>query len=303
MEAKECSECGSRILVRDYERAEVVCGNCGLVIEDGLIDQGPEWRSFDHSQRMNRSRVGAPMTYMLHDKGLSTMISEGNRDSRGKYISSEARAQFFRLRKWQRRIRIDNPRGRSLAYGLSEISRISSTLGLSNSVRETAAFIFREVAKKNLIQGRSVDGIAAVVIYAACRKLNIPRSLNEIAEVSRISKKEIARTYRIISRRLELKLAPTSAIDYLPRFCSSLGVKNEVQPKAVEIIRQATEKEITSGRRRCPIGLAAAAIYIASILCNDRRTQREVADASGVCELTLRNVYRPIAKELKINLL
>ena len=97
----ECPECKSHTLVRDYERAELVCSDCGLVIDENFIDQGPEWRAFDHDQRMKRSRVGAPMTYTIHDKGLSTMIDWRNRDSYGKTISSKNRAQLYRLRKWQ----------------------------------------------------------------------------------------------------------------------------------------------------------------------------------------------------------
>lgn len=101
----QCPECGSRNLVQDYERAELVCSECGLVVDAEFVDEGPEWRAFDHDQRMKRSRVGAPMTYTIHDKGLSTMIDWRNRDSYGKSISSKNRAQLYRLRKWQRRIR------------------------------------------------------------------------------------------------------------------------------------------------------------------------------------------------------
>jgi ribosomal protein S27E len=126
----ECPECKSHTLVRDYERAELVCSDCGLVIDENFIDQGPEWRAFDHDQRMKRSRVGAPMTYTIHDKGLSTMIDWRNRDSYGKTISSKNRAQLYRLRKWQRRIRVSNATERNLAFALSELDRMASALGL-----------------------------------------------------------------------------------------------------------------------------------------------------------------------------
>ena len=125
-----CPECGGRQLVHDYERAELVCQNCGLVIDDDFIDRGPEWRAFDHDQRMKRSRVGAPMTFTIHDKGLSTMIDWRNRDSYGRAISSKNRAQLYRLRKWQRRIRVSNATERNLAFALSELDRMASALGL-----------------------------------------------------------------------------------------------------------------------------------------------------------------------------
>ena len=189
-----CPECGSRQLVHDYERAELVCQSCGLVIDDDFIDRGPEWRAFDHDQRMKRSRVGAPMTFTIHDKGLSTMIDWRNRDSYGRAISSKNRAQLYRLRKWQRRIRVSNATERNLAFALSELDRMASALGLPRNVRETAAVVYRDAVDKNLIRGRSIEGVAAAALYAACRQCSVPRTLDEIAEVSRVSRKEIGRT-------------------------------------------------------------------------------------------------------------
>jgi len=296
----ECPECGSRDLIRDYERAELVCDSCGLVIDEDLMDMGPEWRAFDHDQRIKRSRVGAPMTYTIHDKGLSTMIDWRNRDAYGKLISSANRAQLYRLRKWQRRIRVNNATERNLAFALSELDRMASALGLPRNVRENAAVAYRNAVDKNLIRGRSIEGVAASALYASCRQCGVPRTLDEIASVSRVSRKEIGRTYRFVSRELGLKLMPTSPVDYVPRFCSGLNLKGDVQAKAVEIIRQAQEKELTSGRG--PTGVAAAAIYIASILYGEHRTQREVADIAGVTEVTIRNRYKELAEELGIDI-
>ena len=165
--ATVCPECGSKQLVHDYERAELVCQHCGLVLDDDFIDRGPEWRAFDHDQRMKRSRVGAPMTFTIHDKGLSTMIDWRNRDSYGRAISSKNRAQLYRLRKWQRRIRVSNATERNLAFALSELDRMASALGLPRNVRETAAVVYRDAVDKNLIRGRSIEGVAAAALYAA----------------------------------------------------------------------------------------------------------------------------------------
>ena len=293
-----CPECGGRQLVHDYERAELVCQNCGLVIDEDFIDRGPEWRAFDNDQRIKRSRVGAPMTFTIHDKGLSTMIDWRNRDSYGRAISSKNRAQLYRLRKWQRRIRVSNATERNLAFALSELDRMASALGLPRNVRETAAVVYRDAVDKNLIRGRSIEGVAAAALYAACRQCSVPRTLDEIAEVSRVSRKEIGRTYRFISRELGLKLLPTSPIDYVPRFCSGLNLKGEVQSRAVEILRQAGERELTSGRG--PTGVAAAAIYISSVQCGERRTQREVAEVAGVTEVTIRNRYKELTEKLNL---
>ncbi len=298
-ETIKCPECGSTHLSKDYSRAELVCETCGLVIDQDIIDHGPEWRAFDSEQREKRARTGAPMTYTIHDKGLSTTIGWQNRDSYGRSIPSRNRAQLYRLRKWQRRIRISDATERNLAIALGELDRLASGMGLPRSVRETAAMIYRKAVLKNLIRGRSIDGIAAAALYASCRQCHVPRTLDEISNLSNISRKEIGRNYRFISRKIGLKLLPTTPQDYISRFCSELALSGDVQAKTIEILEAAAEKELTSGRG--PTGLAAASLYIASLLCGERRTQREVSEVAGVTEVTIRNRYKELAERLDIS--
>ena len=245
--------------------------------------------------------MGFVLHNTIHDKGLTTIIDWSNKDFYGKSISVKNRAQLFRLRKWQRRIRISNATERNLAFALSELDRMASALGLPKPVRETAAVIYRKAVDKNLIRGRSIEGVVAAALYAACRQVSVPRTLDEIASYSRVDRKEIGRTYRFIARELGLKLMPTNPADYVPRFCTTLKLSGEVQKKAIEIIKKAEEKELTSGRG--PTGVAAAAIYIASILSGERRTQREVAEVAGVTEVTIRNRYKELAEKLGIEII
>ena len=297
---EKCPECGSTSLTRDYERAEIVCNECGLVIDEKIIDTGPEWRAFDHEQRIKRSRVGAPMTYTIHDKGLSTVIDWRNKDSYGKDLSAGKRAQIYRLRKWQQRIRVSNATERNLAFALTELDRVASRLGLPRNVRETAAMVYRKAVEKGLIRGRSIEGVAAAALYAACRQCKVPRTLDEIADAAKLNRKEIGRTYRFVARELGINLKPTTPMDYVPRFGSELGLSGEVQSKAIEILKKAMDQELTSGRG--PTGVAAAAIYIASVLLGERRTQREVAEVAGVTEVTIRNRYKELAEKLDIEI-
>lgn len=298
-EVIKCPECKSTHITRDYERGELVCEDCGLVIDESFIDQGPEWRAFDTEQGERRARTGAPMTYTIHDKGLSTEIGWKNKDFYGKSIPTRSRAQLYRLRKWQRRIRVSNATERNLAFALSELDRMASAIGLPRNVRETAAIIYRKAVGKNLIRGRSIEGVAAAALYGACRQCNVPRTLDEIAGTSRVSRKEIGRTYRFMSRELRLRLMPTAPQDYIARFCSELKLGGDVQTRANEILKVATEKELTSGRG--PTGVAAAALYVASLMCGQRKTQREVADIAGVTEVTIRNRYKELTEKLNLN--
>lgn len=300
-ETIKCPECGSTNLSRDYRRGELICNVCGLVIEEDFIDHGPDWRAFDSDQREKRARVGAPMTYTIHDKGLSTMIDWKNRDSYGKSIPTRNRAQLYRLRKWQRRVRISDATERNLAIALSGLDRMASSISLPRTVRETAAMIYRKAALKKLVRGRSIEGVTAAALYAACRQCLVPRTLDEISNIAHISKKEIGRTYRYVSRELGLKLLPVSPEDYISRFCSRLKLSGDVQAKTLEILQEAAHRELTSGRG--PTGIAAASLYIASVLCGERRTQREVADIAGVTEVTIRNRYKEIAEKLDIGII
>ncbi|MBN1786690.1 MAG: transcription initiation factor IIB [Candidatus Methanofastidiosa archaeon] len=296
---KACPECGSLKLVRDFDRGELICTSCGLVLKDKFYDLGPEWRAFDSDQRDKRGRTGAPMTFTIHDKGLSTIIDWRNKDVHGRDISPTNRAQIYRLRKWQRRIRVSDAAERNLAFAMAELDRISSHLSLPRSIREQAAVTYRKAVEENLIRGRSIESVTAACLYGACRMRGVPRTLDEIAEHARVDKKEIGRSYRFITKELNLKINPTNPIDYMPRFASELGLSTAVQSRAIEILEEAIKLGLTSGRG--PMGVAAAALYIASIEKGERRTQREVSEVAKVTEVTVRNRYKELQEKLGLN--
>lgn len=296
-----CPECGSTHLVWDYEKGELYCADCGSVIEDSFIDQGPEWRAFDKEQEASRARTGAPMTFLSHDKGLATEISWSNKDSYGKRIPHKNRAQIYRVRKWHQRIRVSNAAERNLSVALQELNNVSSRMGLPKDVRETAAIIYRKAVEKNLIRGRSIESIVAASIYAACRKVGMPRTLDEVAKASELNKKKIGRAYRHLTKELNLNLKPTTANSYINQFCSKLKLDKNVATRAEDVVRRATEAGITSGKG--PTGVAAAAIYIAANMENQPRTQKEIADVAGVTEVTIRNRYKEISSALNMEII
>ncbi len=297
--AQKCPDCESKTVVRDYQKSATVCGNCGRVIKEEIKDRGPEWRAFSQEQREERSRGGAPMTYTIHDKGLSTKIDWRNRDGKGNNLSPKKRSQMYRLRKWQRRARVSNADERNLAYALSEMDRMSSQLGIPENACETSAVIYREAVREGLIRGRSIEGVSSAALYAGCRKCEVPRTLEEIAKTSRVDKKEISRSYRFISRELDIHLTPTSPVSYVSRFGSELNISGEARTKAIEIIKKAEEEKLTSGRG--PTGIAAASIYVACMIVGERRTQRATAEVANVTEVTVRNRYKELVEELDLN--
>jgi len=289
VESVDAESVDPREVVRTAE-GELMHEPTGLILEDDQIDRGPEWRAFSHSERQHKSRVGAPTTQTMHDKGLTTSIDWQNKDAYGRSLSAEKQSQMRRLRKWQERIRTKDAGERNLQFALSEIDRMSSALGVPRAVREVASVMYRRALSEDLIRGRSIEGISTAVLYAACRQEGIPRSLNEVTEVSRVENKEIARTYRYLSQSLGLEMRPVDPKQYVPRFCSQLDVSEEVRTKAKEIIDISAEQGLLSGKS--PTGFAAAAIYSASLLCNEKQTQAEVGEVAQVTEVTIRNRYQ-----------
>ena len=272
--------------------------NCGYVVDDKITDTGPEWRAFNSEQKTKRTRVGAPLTYTIHDKGLSTLIDWHNQDTYGKNLQPNQANQVFMLRKWQRRIRVADASERNLAFALSEMSKISSALNLPKSILETAAVFYRKAVKKRLIRGRSIQGVAAAAIYMSCRKCNVPRTLDEIAAVTYVGKKEIGRCYRFLGKELGEFIPPVFPSRYISKFSNQLLVAGKAENVAATIIEIAKNLHLTSGRG--PTGIAAAATYIASILVGERKTQREVANIANVTEVTIRNRYKELMDKLEI---
>jgi len=283
--------------MKDYESAEIVCMGCGYVVVAELTNQGPEWRAFDAEQRAKRARAGAPATFTIHDKGLSTMIDWHDRDVHGQRIPHGQKAQIYRLRKWQRRIRVSDATERNLAFALSEISKIANNLNLPKNILETASVIYRKAVKERLIRGRSIQGVTAAAIYVACRQCGVARTLDDIAQASTVNKKEVGRCYRFLLKQLNYFIPPVKTSQYITKFANQLTTGGNAEEIAHKILFAAKELKLTSGRG--PTGIAAAASYIAAILTGERKTQREIAEIAQVTEVTIRNRYKELVERLQ----
>jgi transcription initiation factor TFIIB len=295
-----CSECGSSNLIHDDESGEIICGNCGLVITESVINKGPEWRAFTQSEKESRSRVGVPLSFAVHDKGLTTMIGRVGRDAFGRKIPLNTKLQMLRLRKWQIRSRVHSSVDRNLAQAMAELDRLTDKLHIPPPIKEKAAVIYRKALDKGLVRGRSISAIAAASLYAACRTTQTPRTLRELAQHSPIDKKDIARCYRLLLRELSLQMPIPAAQLRVPKIASKVNVGEKTQQKAVEILREAERLKTTAGKD--PMGLAAAALYIACVMNDEKRTQKMIADAAGVTEVTIRNRYKGLKEALNLEI-
>ena len=184
---EKCPECSSDNLIHDYDICETICSACGLVLYEQKLDKGPEWRAFTMEENASRSRVGGPTSYSIHDKGLSTVISQVDRDACGRKLPQSTRLQMWRLRKWQIRSRVHSSIDRNLAQAMSELDRLSGKVSVSRPIREKAAIIYRKALDKGLVRGRSISSITAAALYASCRKSGTSRTLRENWSAARCS--------------------------------------------------------------------------------------------------------------------
>ncbi|MXR43065.1 transcription initiation factor IIB 2 [Halobaculum sp. WSA2] len=291
VEGDTCPECQGQI-THGGDGGEATCESCGLVFEGSRVDHGPEWRAFTSDERDEKSRVGAPTTQLMHDKGLSTTIGWQDKDAYGQAVSGRKRAQLQRLRTWDERFRTKDAHERNLKQALGEISRMASALGLPESVRETTGVLYRRAVEEDLLPGRSIEGMSTASLYAAARQHGMPRTLTEFADVSRVEKIRIQRAYRYLSRELGLEIEPENPTRYIPQFASSLDVSDEAERRSRELLEVATNNAVHSGKS--PAGLAAAALYAATHLTNEQLTQETVSEVAHVSRVTIRNRYQEL---------
>jgi transcription initiation factor TFIIB len=298
--ADKCPECANKNLVHDYDTGETICGDCGLVLYEQMLDKGPEWRAFTLEEKASRSRVGMPASYSIHDKGLSTTISQVDRDAFGRKLPLSTRLQMWRLRKWQIRSRVHSSFDRNLAQAMAELERISGKVSISQPIKEKAAVVYRKALDKGLVRGRSINAIIAAALYAACRKSGASRTLREIAEASLVDKKDVARCYRLLLQELDFHMPVADPLTYVSKIAEKNGISGKTQGAAIAILREARRKRFSAGKD--PMGLAAAALYIACVQNSEKITQKDIAEAAGVTEVTIRNRYKALKQQLNLEM-
>ena len=273
-------------MITDENTGELFCGSCGFVISDKIADTGAEWRSFSNDDT-NRTRVGAGTSLTMHDMGLSTIIGAANKDSTGKPLSASVKSSIERLRTWDNRTQVHSAADRNLRQALNEMDKLKDKLALTDAVIEKASYIYRKAMEKKLVRGRSIHGLVAACIYASCRNTETPRTLNDIADGINIRRKDVARCYRLIYRELELKMPVVDPIKAVARIASIATLGERSKRMAIKILDKAKKKGMIAGKD--PMGIAAAALYLACISTGETKSQKEISKASGVTEVTIRN--------------
>ena len=276
-------------VITDAESGETICTNCGMVMSNdkSLQHTTPEWRAFDANQMRDRSRVGMPMTLTRHDKGLSTVIGRPDKDASGQGLDSSTRSMMQRLRMWDYRIQVSTPTDRNLKNAFQKLDRLKGKLGLPDNVIEKAAYIYRKVQQQGMVKGRTIAATLAASIYVASREAGVPRTLTEIASLSNISHKELSRVYRLIVLNLDLKVPMVDPVKCIAKIANKMEISEKIKRHAMSYMHNVITSGIAAGKD--PMGLAGAVLYLSCMQGDEHRTQLDVAAASGVTEVTLRN--------------
>ena len=291
-----CKRCSKNSMMTDNVTGEKFCESCGYVDSDVIVDSGEEWRSFTDDAG-NRARTGSPTSLTMHDMGLATMISPINKDATGKPLSNSMKSTIERLRTWDNRSQTHESSDRNMRQAFGELDKLKDKLSLSDSVMETAAYIYRKAIEKKLVRGRSISAMISSALYAACRSSDIPRTLKDVALASNIKKKDISRCYRLLFNELDLKIPVANCIQCVARIGNKIDISEKTKRTAIMMLKNAQKTEESAGKD--PMGLAAAALYFSCVKNGENKTQRDIAEAANVTEVTIRNRYKGLKELIK----
>lgn len=293
-----CQRCGKTGVLTDSESGEMYCSKCGFVLTERIEDGGPEWRAYSKEGGEDKARTGIPTSLALHDMGLATVINPLNKDASGRPLAASMKSTIERLRTWDSRSRVHEPMDRNFRYAFTELDRLKDKLTISDSVIEKTAYIYRKALERGLVRGRSIPGLIAASLYAACRNTGTPRTLTDIADGINIKRKDVARCYRLIVRELDLRMPVINPVSSVARIASIAGLSERTKRKAQEYLEHATRVEASAGKD--PMGLAAAALYLACLVTKENKTQKDIAVASGITEVTIRNRCKGLKDALNL---
>ena len=298
MSKEKCPRCTKNSIITDTASGEMICSKCGVVIYEKLQESGPEWRTSLNNRNVNRARTGIPTSLASHDMGLSTIIGITNKDAIGNPLSPQMKITLTRLRKWDKRSQFSKSVDRNYRRAFTELLAIKEKLSLSDAVIEKAAYIYRKAVNKRLILGRSISTLLTSSIYAACRDTEIPRTLKDFSDVTNIKKRDLATCYRLLVKELDLKMPVVDLVQNVARIASKIQLSEKTKRYAIEILRKAEENKISTGKH--PMGMAASTLYIACVIFDENCSQKEIAEAANVTDVTIRNRCKELKELLHI---
>jgi transcription initiation factor TFIIB len=302
--AVKCPSCGTseqKLFVVDSSSGETICQRCGAILEINNINQSHEWSAFDINEFNDKARTGTPSSLARHDMGLFTVIGRTDKDASGGKIDPLVRSTMERLKIWDFRSQIRTSTDRNLRQAFSELDVLKAKLGLSYAIIEKTAYVYRKAQERQLVRGRTTSAILAACVYIACREIGTPRTLKDISSITNVKRKDLARCYRLVVSKLELKIPILDPIKCIARVANKANLSETTKRKAIDLMYKITDNELASGKD--PMGLAASLLYLSSMNnrdSNEYRTQSYLAAAAGVTEVTIRNRTQELRKKIRL---
>ncbi len=296
IEGGSCPSCRGLLIV-DNESGELICSKCGLVFGYQVSERNLVSPLINQSKALLGRNSGIPSSLAFHDKGLTTEISLEDKDATGKVLTSIQRQNAERIRVWDKRSPLDESKDRNLKRAMNMLWGVSEKLSLNQAILENAAYMYRKALEKDLLRGRAIPGVVGACIYASCRNAKIPRTLEDVANALSITKRELAKYYRLLVNELSLNMPLVDPIVCVSKIANSANLSEKTKRKALDILRLIDETGFSAGKN--PMGLAASAVYVAALQEGERITQSQIAKVAGVTEITVRNRSKGIINLLK----
>jgi transcription initiation factor TFIIB len=290
-EKLECENCKGGRVVFDHGTGEKICTGCGIVlsVEREYIDP-----LLDTNTNLSNMNLGTPSSLAHHDKNLSTMISYSNVDADGVAISVDQRSAIQRMRRWNKISNNNRSYHRNLKNAFAILIRIKDKLSLSETIIEKSAYYYRKILDQNLIKGRSITGFVVACVYASCREMNVPRTIEEIAEISNTDKIFAGKCYRLLVRKLKVRLPSIDSTSHLARIANNAGISEKTLRHAVQMMSEIKDDPISFGKDPCAI--AVAVLYGACLDKGEKTSQSRISLAGNVSVVTLRKRFLDIKK-------
>jgi len=263
--------CKKNEMVTDVHTGEIACSSCGIVSLEPIVDLGTESAGLNATDYQNNSRVGAKRSLKMIDMGLSTLIEAKDKDVTGKSLSIENRRMFYRLRMWDRNSR-SAVTSKSFQKAFTLLDAISSKLGLPESVIEESAYLFRKIAARKILAGRSTAAMLSATIYATCRITDTPRTLQDISDAANIKKKVLQRTYRFLAKEMNLSPEAYTPSEFVSRIAKGLNLSEKTQRLTFKILDLCAKKHVSTSKN--PMAMAAAAIHLAATTNDEKVTAK-----------------------------
>jgi len=293
---RETLSCSESIKITDFETGEVICQNCGKVLQDKISNDGKDNNAFTKSEYT--SHFGSKSSLRFHDMGLATIIGKFNHDSTGKPVDYKMRPVMKRMRFWDARSQTKNSSERNLRIALSEMEKLKEKLCLSDAIIERSAYIYRKAARAQLIRGRSINGMVGACVYVACREMDVTRTIVDISNNLQESRNLIAKNYRILFQNLRLTVCIPDPIRCIIKIANNLDIPENTKREAIHIFDTLKEKKLIAGKK--PYSVAAAVIYMAGIKTGVNLSQQKISKVSGITVVTIRNRHKEYIKHVKL---